>query len=180
MKLIKILDDILLEYETVRFWEKHDLMLSEESKMFTELANPDNAYPYEEVSEYVWEFKDKYGNTLGVDFDQSSRFLSTYYKIKGVSGKIQKIFDYESNKDYIDPSSIKIGSDERRSDTICKIIRDELIPKFLLKRRMSFIKIHPISKYRSDIFWKCAEVCKEKYPELEIKLISPDIFIMNR
>lgn len=180
MRLIEILGNIILEYETVRFWDKHDQMLSEESKIFTELANPDNAYPYEEVSEYVWEFKDKYGNTLGIIFKPEFKTLDSYYKVRDLSGKDVLMFDYEVNKERIDPKSYKLGTDEHRSDTICKIIVDEVVPRYLLKNKAGTIRLHTLNQYSQDIFWKCAEVCKKKYPQLDIKNLGKDTYIINR
>lgn len=177
IKLTTILSNIIQEGKSKNFDDLHEAIFFKDSRLFQETANPDFAYNYIEIKPDVWEFQDKYGNTLGVEFDPSSKYLDSYFIAKDLNGRQIQVFDYESNKNRIDPISFQGGSDGHRSDTICKILLDEILPKYLLNKKSSIIKMHPLNEYRFNIFWKCAEICKEKYPQLEIKQLGQEIYI---
>jgi hypothetical protein len=148
--------------------------------LFQELANPDFAYKYSEDFPNIWTFKDRFNNTVEVSFDPSSRYIESYYVMKDLSGNPVKVYDYERNKEYLDPTSFQGGSDENRSDTICKVIRDEIIPKYLINNKPSLIKLHPLNDYRRKIFMKCAEICVEEYPQIYIHPSGADIHLVNK
>ena len=179
IKLIEIISKIIQESKEVELNE-YEGILFEESKLFQELANPDFYYNYKEVKPDIWEFQDKYGNIIDVEFLFSSKYFESYFKAKDLKGNEIKIYDYASNFNRIQPDSIQGGPDEHRSDTICKILRDEIIPKYLLSKKPSVIKMHPLNEYRFNIFIKCAEICKEKYPKIEIKTIGKEIFLLYK
>lgn len=180
IKLMSIYSQIIQEALDRNFTNERENIMFEDSRLFQELADPNFAYKYNKIDNNTWEFKDKYSNTLGVYFDPSNRYLDSYYVVRNLDGKEIKMFDYESNKERIDPTSVQGGTDQNRSDTICKIIRDEIIPEYLLKSKPSIIKIHPLNEYRHRIFLKCAEICKEKYNFLSIKEIGNEIHIINK
>ena len=91
------------------------------------------------------------------------------------------MYDYNGVKNSLDPNNpLILGSDDRRSDTICKIIRDEILPKYLLNKKSQIVKLHPLNDYRYKVFYKCAEVCKDKHPELELKKMDPYIMLINK
>lgn len=180
IKLSKVLSNIIQEAKSKQFSHDHEAIMFEDSRLFQELANPEFAYSYEEVAPDVWEFQDKYGNTLGVQFNPSTKYLDSYYRMRDLDGIEVNVFDYDAVKDKIDPISFQGGSDQHRSDTICKILLDEIIPKYLLSKKPSIIKIHPLNEYRFNIFWKCAEICKDKYPQLEIKKLGKEISIIHK
>lgn len=148
--------------------------------LFQELANPDFAYKYSEDFPNVWTFSDRFGNTIGVSFDPSNKYVESYYIMRDLSGNPVKVYDYERNREAIDPTSFQGGSDENRSDTICKILRDEIIPKYLINIKPSLIRLHPLNEYRYKIFMKCAEVCREKYPQVDIQPSGADILLINK
>lgn len=151
-----------------------------EVKLFQELANPDFAYNYSENFSNVWTFNDRFGNTIEVSFNPSNRYVESYYILKDLSGNPVKVYDYERNREALDSTSFQGGSDENRSDTICKILRDEIIPKYLGNTQPSLIRLHPLNDYRYQIFMKCADICKEKYPKIEIKPMGKEIFLINK
>jgi hypothetical protein len=148
--------------------------------LFQELANPDFAYKYSEDLPNVWTFSDRFGNLVEVSFDPSNKYVESYYIMKDISGNPVKVYDYERNREAIDPTSFQGGSDENRSDTICKILRDEIIPKYLINNKPSLIRLHPLNEYRYKIFIKCAEVCVERYPQIHIQPSGKDILLVNR
>ena len=178
MKLMKLLGNIIKESQE-RNLNEYEATWYEESRYIQELANPEMAYDFEETSESEWVFQDKYGNTIGVRFNPLNKYFETFYIVKDLNGNDIKVFDYQKVKDQVDPTSFQGGSDDRRSDTWVKILRDEIIPKFLANKP-SMIKIHPIDEYRFNIFWKASEICKEKYPYLEIKKYGKEILILNK
>jgi hypothetical protein len=178
MKLMKLLGNIIKESQE-RNLNEYEATWFYESRYIQELVNPEMAYGFEKINDSSWGFKDKYGNIIGVEFNPVNKYFETFYILKDLKGNDLKVFDYQKVKDQIDPTSFQGGSDDRRSDTWVKILRDEIIPKFL-SNKPSMIKIHPIDEYRFDIFWKAAEVCKEKYPHIEIKKFGKDILILNK
>jgi hypothetical protein len=177
INLKEILDEIILDDLIKR---PDMILISEEVSSFQELADPDFSYKYNEVKPNVWRFNDRFGNTLEVQFLPNVKEFESYYIMKNTKGKEVKIFDYDTNKDYLDPTSFQGGSDEHRSDTICKILLDEVLPEYLLNEKPSIVKLHPLNDYRYKIFMKCAEVCKERHPNIEIKPLGRDIYLINK
>jgi hypothetical protein len=178
MKLMELLGNIIKESQE-RNLNEYEATWFYESRYIQELVNPEMAYEFEEINENEWVFQDKYGNTIGVQYNPLNKYFETFYIVKDLKGNEIKVFDFQKVKDQVDPISFQGGSDDRRSDTWVKILRDEIIPKFL-SDKPSMIKIHPIDEYRFNIFWKAAEVCKEKYPYLEIKQFGKEILILNK
>lgn len=179
IRLSEIFVEISREAEK-RQLSEIEAIIFEEVSLFLELADPDFAYPYKEVSENEWEFKDRYGNKVGVRYIGAYKFFESYYLVKDKEGNTVQLFDYNTNRSDIDPISFQGGSDQHRSDTICKILRDEVIPRTILKKPFSSIKLHPLNDYRYKIFKKCAEVCLDYYPKLEMKEIGSEIHLISR
>lgn len=181
-KILPIATKILIENKIKQhpYLTPSEIIIFKEVEIFNEIADPEYAYEYKKIEPDKWEFNDRFGNTLGVEFDPSSKYFESFYVVKDTSGNFVKLYDYEMNKNYIDPTSFQGGSDEHRSDTICKILLDEILPKYLLNIKPSLIKLHPLNKYRYEIFRKCAEVCKEKYPNLEIENKGKEIYLINK
>ena len=59
-------------------------------------------------------------------------------------------------------------------------LKDEILSKYLLNSKHSIVKLHPLNDYRYKIFMKCAEICKEKYPNVEIKPFGKEIHLINK
>jgi len=178
MKLIQILNRVIQESINIKL-DEYNSILFEESEVFNELADPSWAYEYALVEPNNWEFTDRYGNTLGVFYNQNIKYFESYYVMKDLNGNVVKVFDYEQNKSKLDSTSFQGGSDEHRSDTICAILINEVIPMYL-NNIGDMIKFHPINDYRFKIFWKCAEISKEKYPFIEIKQIGKEIYLIRK
>lgn len=179
IKLTTLLSQIIQESIEKQLTENNALLF-EECQLFLELSNPDASYKYEETNPNVWEFQDRYKNNLGVEINPVTKYVDAFYNAKDVKGNNLRVYDKESHKNLMDPLSLQGSSDEHRSDTICKILRDEIIPKYLINKKPSTIKLHPIDEYRRKIFMKCAEICKEKYPQIEIKQIGKEIHLINK
>ena len=101
-----------------------DQSVFETYALLGELLNPINAYDYVETKPRVWEFTDSLG------FEYFVRFMFTpigfeggYYEIKmGWS-------DLDGQEKYLQQKAR--FWDDRRSDTIAKIYRDEIVPYFI-------------------------------------------------
>ena len=176
IKLINILNELNKGHHI----EGYNSILLYESEFFNELADPEWAYEYKKVGDDVWEFNDKYGNKLGVRYLTGPKYFESYFIVKDLKGNEVIVFDIDLNKDKIDLTSISGGPDEHRSDTICKILLDEILPKYLLQSQGLIIKLHPLNEYRYKIFMKCAEICKDKHPNLTIKPFGKEIYLINR
>lgn len=172
IRLTEIVSQIIQELKDKQLNEWDSISLYE-SKYFEETADPNFAYEYYEPKPNTWEFNDKYGNSIGCRFIPGANYYESYFNVKTLDKKDIEVFTIDKSK--LDPNSFSGGTDEHRSDTICKILRDEV-----LNRKPSFLKIHPIDEYRHKIFKKCAEICKEKYSELEIKEIGKEIYLINK
>jgi hypothetical protein len=177
--MIKLIDILNRLNSTEHNIGEYNSILLYESEFFNELANPEWAYEYKKTGNDVWEFNDRYGNKLGVRYLVGPKYFESYFIVKDLNGNEVISYDIESNKDKIDLTSISGGNDEHRSDTICKILLDEILPKYLVNQPYSLIKLHPLNEYRYKIFMKCAEICKEKYPNLIIKPFGKEIYLIN-
>jgi len=181
IKLSKILSEVMIktsqqnlnEYESVLF---ADVLL------FQELANPNHSYTYQEIEPNLWEFQDKYLNTIQLEYFPSVKYINTQFVVNDKDGVEFISFDIDKDKDRIAPFTFHHNKDERRSDTIAKIILDEIVPKYLINKSPQILKIAPIDIYRYKIFYKIAELIKEKYPQLEIqeKGDKKEIWMLNK
>lgn len=179
ISLFKILNEISQKTIDLNLNEIESI-LYEDAEFFLEFCYPDMAYEYHEVEKNIWEFEDRFHNKLGIRIDPSTKYVESYFIMKYKnSDKFVRVYDILKNQDVLDMTTFQGGSDEHRSDTICKIIRDEIIPKYL-SNHQTFIKIHPIDQYRRKIFEKCIEVCIEKYPNLKRKDIGNEILLINQ
>ena len=179
ISLSKLISEVIQKTIEANLNESQSI-IHKEVLMFLELANPDFAYKYTEDLPNVWTFNDRFENLIEVSFDPSSKYVESYYIMRDLSGNPVKVYDYERNREAIDPNSFQGGSDENRSDTICKILRDEILPKYLIENRPSIIKLHPLNDYRYKIFMKCAEICKNKYPQIDIQPTGKEIVLVNK
>lgn len=178
IKLMDLLSQIIQESKQKQLNEV-EVVLFEETELFCELGDPNNSYKYKEVAHDIWEFEDRFGNILGVQIN-ANKYVDSFFKVKNLSGKELRVFDVTKIEGNIDPNTYHNGTDERRSDTICKILRDEIIPKYLINKKPQLIKLHPLNDYRHKIFKKCANICKEKYPEIEVKEMGKEIHLINK
>ncbi len=114
-----------------------------------------------------WEFEDRCGNTIIVIYIKNNSEIKTGYKLE--NGDV--IFNTEK---YNDSNLLKIKPcpDDAKLNTIYRIIKTEILPKYLLNKRFSKITFNPISKSRSRIVKMILNKLIEDYPQLEIKDLS--------
>jgi hypothetical protein len=145
--LFKLIDEKILsdrDYLKLNtFLDKH---LFENYALLGELLNPDNAYPYIESNlKGMWVFTDEFG------FDY---FVRIYYTPSNTAMFELKMgwVDLDKQEKYLRQSAR--GIDERRSDTIAKIYRDEILPFFKKMKELSntlVIKPNDIKRYQFSI-----------------------------
>ena len=179
MKLTKLLSNVIQE-SLKKQLSDFDYIDFAESELFLELANPDMAFPYDEEEPDVWTFYDLYKNKLGV-LVSDRKFVKSFFIIKDKKGKEQRIFDIETNFNALDPDDFTLGEDERRSDTIAKIIIDEIVPRHLAEKP-SMLQFQMLNKYRYRIYEKIADLIPDTDKELKVKK-NPDknfISIINK
>jgi hypothetical protein len=141
-----------------------------------ELLNPDNAYPYIQIGKGIWSYKDM----SDVEFIVRLAYQPVeepYFEFKtGWLDENNKI-KYEPSIPSVSKNSTALDWD-RRTDTVAKIYRDEIIPFFKQQTLTNTIAIKPISISRM----KFAERLVKKFTpsELEIKIEDKDIFIIKQ
>jgi len=145
MKLMDILDEIILEikqkkqYPYTEDWEKNWLF---SNLMLSELLNPNNAYEYKNHNNEIWSFIDS------TDIKFCAIMNYTPGKVNFCEFKTWWI-DPETNKriyNYL-PQTTSMDWD-KRSDTVAKIFRDEVIPRFKNQKFANILIINPIDSQR--------------------------------
>jgi len=181
IKLSKILSEVMIKTSKQNLNEYESILFAD-VLLFQELANPNHSYNYKEVEPNIWEFQDKYLNNIQVEYFPEVKYINTQFVVEDKDGVEFISFDINRDKDRIAPFTFHHNKDERRSDTIAKIILDEIVPKYLINKTSQILKIAPIDNYRYQIFLKIAELIKEKYPQIEIqeKGSKKEIWIINK
>ena len=124
-----------------------------------ELLDPTNSYPYEELTKGYWVFEDD----GGYEFFVRMLFQPVgegYWEIK--MGWV----DLPKQQKYLQQSAREI--DERRSDTIAKIYKDEILPRFISQNYHNTLKIIPLDIKR----YQFTKRLINKYPHPDIKIVE--------
>ena len=127
-----------------------------------------NSYNYEETSiigipgiTEAWQFEDRCGNKLVAVYLKSIGEFKVGYRIKEVSGLV---FDA---KKY--PELIKPCPDDKRVNTIYKILISDVVPKYLLNKKPNRLLFNPVSESRSRLVSMIINKVVKQYPELKKK-----------
>lgn len=142
------LTDILKETDYQSLTSEVDQNLFETYTIMGELLNPDNAYLYKEKLKGLWEYTDIVGNLyfVRITFQPST---TPYFELK--TGYFN-----ETGKPQYDPSVPENSTAkdwDKRSDTVAKIYRDEVIPYFLNQSLSNTLIIKPleIKRYQFSV-----------------------------
>jgi hypothetical protein len=123
-----------------------DEMIITNEVMLGELLNPDNSYSYIDEGKGIWSYKDM----NDVKFIVRLTYQPTsnpYLEFKtGWINSEDKVI-YEPSIPPISPNSSAIDWD-KRSDTVAKIYRDEILPFFKQQTLTDIMVIKPISSSR--------------------------------
>ena len=172
IKLSQILKEISLssEYQNLTPIDRN---LYETYTMLGELLNPDNAYSYEEKIKGLWEYKDITDNMYFVRLIYQPT-NHPYFELK--TG-----YYNEHGKPQYDPSvpSNSTGKDwDKRSDTVAKIYRDEVIPMFLEQDISNTLIIKPLEIKRYQFSVRLID--KFTPNNIQIKYNKPQSIVLTK
>lgn len=147
IKLREILEEVIAELKSKNQYTPKDWCeenVYDSYILLSELLNPNNSYPYKEIKKGLWEYQDSDGNTFFARIvfqpirDDNEYFeFKTWWVDKDNKRKYGELPDNTSAKDW-----------DRRSDTIAKIFRDEVLVFFKNQNFNDTLKILPVSKSR--------------------------------
>lgn len=168
MKLYKILEKIQNDNHYIEL-DDCDKNIFESYVLMGELLNPNNSYKYEQKYKGYFVFEDNQGYNYFVRIVYQPT-KEPYFEIK--MGWV----DLEGDSKYLKQSEREI--DERRSDTIAKIYRDEILPFFISQDKSNVLKIKPldIKRYQFSI----RLVKKFKNDKIEILENQPNEIILTK
>lgn len=112
-----------------------DKFIYETLYLISEMLNPNNAYIYNKLSKNHFSFFDRFNVQYIIAFSYIPTD-SPYFEFK------VGYFDPIIQKIKYDKEEVK-GFDDKRSDTIAKIFRDEIIPLFESQKLTTVMKIIP-------------------------------------
>lgn len=140
-----------------------DKNLFESYWLLGELLNPDNSFKYSEEKTNFWVFTDNQGYDFFVRMVFQPVSTGDYWEIK------MGWLDLEGQEKYLQQKAR--GIDEQRSNTIAKIFRDEIIPKFTNQNYSNTLIIKPLDIKRYQFSLRM--VTKFTPKELKIKENKP-------
>ena len=143
--LKQIINEELENYFKTNSYSLKDELIITNEVIMGELLNPDYSYPYEGKNGY-YEYKDMNGVTFFVrlTYHPSSH---NYMEFKTGWLDSNNKPQYEPSVPPHSPNSSSKDMD-RRSDTVAKIFRDEILPLFDSQDLTSLLMIKPISSSR--------------------------------
>jgi hypothetical protein len=159
--------------------EEHKEVIKSDIKNFDIYSDLYFIHKYNEIEEGDWQFLDTYYNIVGIKFYIESNIIITYYIGKDLSEETIRLYDDEDKNIKVTQDSIKGGADVQRSNTIAKILRDEIIPRYLINNKNKKIQINFLDEGKRELFWKFVLLLQEKYPELTINKLPEEIQIIK-
>ena len=148
IKLIDILKQIKHDSDYKSLSHFGDQNLFESYTILGELLDPDNAYPYEQSIKGLWQYVDSSNNNYFVRI--------TYQPTKNPYYELKTGYFNSDGKPQYDPSvpeSSTVKDWDKRSNTMAKIYRDEVIPYFLDQTLTNTLIIKPleIKRYQFSV-----------------------------
>jgi len=177
MKFTRLLQQIIEEELKTNNYSNEDQLIMIEDITLGELLEPDNAYPYEELYRGMFVYEDD--NNIEFFVRLTFQPISNpYFEFKtgwlDDNGKPQ----YDPAVPPISPNSSSVYNN-KRSDTVAKIFKDEIIPLFIDQQVSNKLIIKPISSKRM----KFAERLVRKFINInifEINITSSEIQIIKK
>jgi hypothetical protein len=112
----------------------------------------------------AWEFKDRCGNQLVCAFIENISEFKSGYRVQGVEGLV---FDAERLPNKLD--LIRPCPDDKRVNTVYKILVEEVIPAYLLNKKPNKLLFNPVSNSRVRLVNMISNKVVKKFPELTIR-----------
>lgn len=145
MKLIEILENVINDlkkqnrYNPRNFAEEN---LYDSYILLAELLNPNNAYEYKQVGKGIWQYSDINDNEFFVRIVYQP-VSNPYFEIKTWWA------DEDGKKQYDNlPRTVTAKDWDKRSDTVAKIFRDEIIPLFDNQDHSNKMIFKPVTESR--------------------------------
>lgn len=173
MKLTEILKQFILEshintdLEEAKFFELNELKIDEL-----------NSYSYKESLHQdvlgfnkAWEFEDRCGNLIVTVYLESTGEFKSGFRIPGVSTLIFDPKTLPQNHKTLGnmQEKIKPCPDDKRVNTVYKILVEEVIPNYLLNKKPNKLYFNPVSDSRDRLVRIIINKVIEKYPQLQKK-----------
>jgi hypothetical protein len=162
MKLKDLLNKWMLEGLTIA--DKNETQYFELNELKIDVLN---TYEYEPIDLPIYtkayNFKDRCGNSLIVVYTEGIDEFKSGYKIEGVDNLVFDISKYINLENGIKPCP-----DDKRINTVYKILLEEIIPKYLLNKKPSKILFNPISDSRVRLVNIILNKIIKIYPQLQV------------
>ena len=137
-----------------------------------------NSYDYEEINKSpytkTYTFNDRCGNKLVVAYIEKFGEFKSGYEVEGVNGLIFDPTKLPSDHPTLGDLRLKPCVDDKKVNTIYKILLEEIIPKYLLNKKPNKIWFNPVSDSRKRLVQIIMNKINKIYPQL---IISGDYLI---
>jgi hypothetical protein len=129
-----------------------------------------NSYDYENANylegknNISWKFTDRCNNEIYAVYNTNIHEFKTGFKIDGSDTIIFQPEKFPEIYDKIHPCP-----DDKKVNTIYKILIKEIIPDYLLNKKPSKLFFNPVSQSRNRLVKIIINKIAQNYPEIEIK-----------
>ena len=134
-----------------------------------------NSYEYEEIKLPIYtkayKFNDRCGNELVAVYTDGISEFKSGYRVKGVDSLV-----FDPTKFLNIEDGVKPCPDDKRINTVYKILLEEIVPEYLLKRKPSYIYFNPISASRD----KLTGILISKIIKAHPQLIRSNNYLVNK
>jgi hypothetical protein len=173
MKLTEILNQFILEnyintdLEEIKFFELNELKIDELNSYSYKKSTHQDVLGFNEA----WEFQDRCGNLIVTVYLESTGEFKSGFRIPGVSTLIFDPKKLSQNPKTLGnlQGKIKPCPDDKRVNTVYKILLEEVIPIYLLNKKPNKLLFNPVSDSRERLVHIIINKIIEKYPQLQKK-----------
>lgn len=160
MKLTTLLREWTLEGLNTSYRLEADYFELNEIKI-----DPLHSYEYEEVKlpHYTksYQFEDRCGNTIVAAYSNIIGEFKTGYKVEGIDSLVFQPEKLDNVEELIRPCP-----DERKVNTVYKILVQEILPNYLLNKKPNKLLFNPVSESRKRLVDMILNKIIENNPEL--------------
>jgi len=170
MKLSKLLKQWMLEGLVAT-----DKLETEYFELNELNINSLNSYEYEEIELPIYtksyKFNDRCGNKLVVVYTEGIDEFKSGYRVKGVDSLVFDPTKFLNIEDGVRPCP-----DDKRINTVYKILLEEIVPNYLINKKPSKIYFNPISASRDKLVSILIGKILKVYPQL----IKNNNYLINK